>query len=53
MKTEIEFLEYIKHEFNTAHCGEGIEFNLNEMVDTINERINQIKLNNNGNNKKY
>jgi len=43
MKTEIEFLEQIKNEFATAEYGEGISFNLNEIVGTINDRIRQVK----------
>ena len=42
MKTEIEFLEQIKNEFATAEYGEGILFNLNEIVQTINDRIKQL-----------
>lgn len=43
MKTEIEFLEQIKNEFATAEYGEGISFNLNGIVRTINDRIRQVK----------
>lgn len=43
MKTEIEFLEQIKKEFDTGEYGEGISFNLNGIVGTINDRIKQVK----------
>ena len=43
MKNQIEFLEHIKNEIATAEYGEGISFNLNLIVRTIDERIRQVK----------
>ena len=43
MKNQIEFLEHIKNEIATAEYGEGISFNLNLIVRTIDERIKRVK----------
>jgi hypothetical protein len=42
MKTELEFLKYIKSEINSANSGEGIAFNLKFITKDIDERIKDI-----------
>jgi hypothetical protein len=42
MKTELEFLKYIKSEINSAKNGEGISFNLRFITKDIDERIKAI-----------
>jgi hypothetical protein len=42
MKTELEFLKYIKSEIQSAENGEGIAFNLKFITKDIDERIKAI-----------
>jgi hypothetical protein len=42
MKTELEFLKYIKSEIQSAKNGEGISFNLRFIVKDVDERIKEI-----------
>ena len=42
MKTELEFLKYIKSEINSAKNGEGISFNLRFIVKDVDDRIKEV-----------
>ena len=42
MKTELEFLKYIKSEIQSAKNGEGISFNLRFIVKDVDERIKEV-----------
>jgi hypothetical protein len=46
MKTELEFLKYIKYEMQSAKNGEGISFNLKFINRDIDKRIKELEVTN-------